>query len=88
MNTEIGGVKGHGNIPGSGERKTKPIQRAVQELRAIGILPDVPVCRAVYLFEREIVEKCSTTRSLILTGARPRFREFIKAAKACNGVKE
>jgi CTP synthase len=33
-------------IPTSGELKTKPTQHAVKELRAIGIQPDILICRA------------------------------------------
>jgi len=32
-------------IPGAGELKTKPTQHSVRELRAIGIQPDVLICR-------------------------------------------
>ncbi|MEO5332030.1 MAG: CTP synthase, partial [Magnetococcus sp. YQC-5] len=38
-------------IPTSGELKTKPTQHSVKELRAIGIQPDILVCRT----DREIV---------------------------------
>ncbi len=40
-------------IAASGELKTKPTQHSVKELRAIGIAPDILVCRA----EREIPKK-------------------------------
>ena len=40
-------------VAASGELKTKPTQHSVRELRAIGIAPDVLVCRS----EREIPER-------------------------------
>ncbi len=40
-------------VTASGELKTKPTQHSVKELRAIGIAPDVLVCRS----EREIPQK-------------------------------
>jgi CTP synthase len=41
----------------AGELKTKPTQHAVQELRRIGISPDVIVCRSQHPLDREIREK-------------------------------
>ena len=41
----------------SGELKTKPTQHSVKELRAIGILPDVIVCRSEHPLPRELREK-------------------------------
>ena len=32
-------------IPSAGELKTKPTQHSVRELRAIGITPDILLCR-------------------------------------------
>src|SRR5437764_8880953 len=41
----------------AGELKTKPTQHSVQELRRIGISPDVIVCRSKHQLGREIREK-------------------------------
>lgn len=41
----------------SGEHKTKPTQHSVKELRAIGIHPDLIVCRSNERFSNEIKEK-------------------------------
>ena len=41
----------------AGELKTKPTQHSVQELRRIGIAPDVIVCRSKYLLDSDIREK-------------------------------
>lgn len=42
-----------------GELKTKPTQHSVKELRAIGIQPDILVCRAPYTLGQDIVRKIS-----------------------------
>ncbi|MCF0247266.1 MAG: CTP synthase [Synergistes sp.] len=44
-------------IAASGELKTKPTQHSVNELRRIGIQPDVIVCRSQYPISRELREK-------------------------------
>jgi CTP synthase len=41
----------------AGELKTKPTQHSVQELRRIGIAPDVIVCRSHHPLDRDIREK-------------------------------
>ena len=41
----------------AGELKTKPTQHSVQELRRIGIAPDVIVCRSNHPLDRDIREK-------------------------------
>ena len=46
-------------IPGSDELKTKPTQHTVKELRAIGIQPDILVCRSDYRMDKDMVEKIS-----------------------------
>lgn len=59
---------GHGNtlychvtlipfIAASGELKTKPTQHSVNELRRIGIQPDIIVCRSQYPISLELREK-------------------------------
>ena len=44
-------------IAASGELKTKPTQHSVNELRRIGIQPDLIVCRSQYPVGRELREK-------------------------------
>lgn len=44
-------------IKSAGELKTKPTQHSVRELRAIGIQPDVLVCRSEYPLDNEIRKK-------------------------------
>jgi CTP synthase len=46
-------------INASGELKTKPTQHSVKELRAIGIQPDILLCRTDRFLTREIKEKIS-----------------------------
>lgn len=43
----------------SGELKTKPTQHSVKELRAIGIQPDIILCRADHPLNKEIKNKIS-----------------------------
>ena len=44
-------------IETAGELKTKPTQHSVNELRRIGIHPDIVVCRSAEILSREIREK-------------------------------
>ena len=44
-------------IPNAGELKTKPTQHSVNELRRIGIHPDVLVCRSIEPLTKEIRDK-------------------------------
>ena len=44
------------------ELKTKPTQHSVQELRRIGIQPDILLCRA----DRDLMRRKSNVRSLYL----------------------
>ena len=48
----------------AGELKTKPTQHSVQELRRIGIQPDMVVCRAEEPLSREIREKIALFANL------------------------
>src|SRR5213078_3381777 len=48
----------------AGELKTKPTQHSVQELRRIGIQPDIVMCRSEGPIERDIREKISLFASL------------------------
>ena len=45
------------HIGATGELKTKPTQHSVAELRSIGILPDIVVCRSDHPFQRDTREK-------------------------------
>ena len=47
-------------IAAAGELKTKPTQHSVKELRALGIQPDVLICRTATGFSREIREKIAS----------------------------
>lgn len=46
-------------IPGSGEIKTKPVQHSVRELQALGIQPDILVCRSSKPLNDHIKDKIS-----------------------------
>jgi CTP synthase len=48
----------------AGELKTKPTQHSVQELRRIGIQPDMVMCRSEGALERDIREKISLFANL------------------------
>ncbi|MFP3895265.1 MAG: CTP synthase [Anaerolineales bacterium] len=45
------------HIKATGELKTKPTQHSVRELRGIGILPDVVICRADHPIGGELLDK-------------------------------
>ncbi len=57
-------------ISATGELKTKPTQHSVKELRAIGIQPDVIVCRSDYPIDEEIKDKialfCDVDRQAVI----------------------
>ena len=44
-------------IPGTGELKSKPVQRSVKELQSLGIQPDVLVCRSTQALDEEMINK-------------------------------
>ena len=44
-------------IPGTGELKSKPVQRSVKELQSLGIQPDVLVCRSTQIIDEEMINK-------------------------------
>jgi CTP synthase len=46
-------------VGATGELKTKPTQHSVKELRAIGIQPDVIVCRSDHAVPQEVISKIS-----------------------------
>ncbi len=51
-------------IKAAGELKTKPTQHSVQELRRIGIQPDILVCRADCALEKDIKSKIALFANL------------------------
>ena len=57
-------------ISAAGEMKTKPTQHSVNELRRIGIQPDIIVCRSQYHLDRELKDKialfCSVKNGSIM----------------------
>ena len=57
-------------IAAAGELKTKPTQHSVKELRALGIQPDILICRTETGFSREIREKiasfCDVDREAVI----------------------
>jgi len=57
-------------IAASGELKTKPTQHSVNELRRIGIQPDIIVCRSQYPVGRDLREKiglfCSVSPECVI----------------------
>jgi len=54
----------------AGEMKTKPTQHSVNELRRIGIQPDIIVCRSQYALEESIKDKialfCSVAKEAVV----------------------
>ncbi len=58
-------------IAASGELKTKPTQHSVRELRAIGIQPDILLCRSDRLIPRELKSKialfCNVSEEAVIT---------------------
>ncbi len=58
-------------IRAAGELKSKPTQHSVKELRALGIQPDVLVCRAEQDIPRELKDKialfCSVTQDAVFS---------------------
>ncbi len=58
------------HIGATGELKTKPTQHSVKELRALGIQPDVIVCRSDYPVEEDIKDKialfCDVDREAVI----------------------
>lgn len=60
-------------IPTAGELKTKPTQHSVKELRAIGIQPDILLCRCDRILSPEIKKKialfCNVSPERVITAA-------------------
>ena len=58
-------------IAASGELKTKPTQHSVKELRAIGIQPDILLCRSDRLLPRDLKAKialfCNVSEDAVVT---------------------
>ncbi len=57
-------------LPAAGEVKTKPSQHAVQALRAIGIIPDIILCRCEKPLTNEVKDKlslfCNVPRAAVI----------------------
>lgn len=57
-------------LEAAGEMKTKPTQHSVQELRRIGIQPDLIVCRSHYALNEEMKDKialfCNVSREAVI----------------------
>lgn len=47
------------SVGSTGEPKSKPTQHGIRELRAVGLHPDLVVCRSSAPLEREIINKIS-----------------------------
>lgn len=45
------------SVGSSGEQKSKPTQNSVRDLRGLGLLPDIIVCRSRLPLEHDIKEK-------------------------------
>src|ERR687890_518454 len=58
-------------IPSAGELKTKPTQHSVRELRAIGIQPDILLCRTDRFLDQDIKRKialfCDVDEEAVIT---------------------
>ncbi len=58
-------------ISAAGEQKTKPTQHSVRELRAIGIQPDILLCRTERFLSRELKSKialfCNVDEEAVIT---------------------
>ena len=58
-------------IGAAGERKTKPTQHSVRDLRSIGIQPDILLCRTDRILPREIRQKialfCDVDEEAVIT---------------------
>ncbi len=59
------------SIPGSGELKSKPTQHSAKELLALGIQPDVIMCRSDLPVPRDILEKISLFCNIPVENAIP-----------------
>ncbi|MDJ0866825.1 MAG: CTP synthase [Myxococcota bacterium] len=58
-------------VPTAGELKTKPVQHSVKELRAVGISPDVILCRTDRFLPRSVKQKvalfCNVDEDAVIT---------------------
>jgi len=68
-------------IKTAGELKTKPTQHSVKELRAIGIQPDIILCRTDRFLPPEIKRKialfCNVEESAVITAKDVQFMKFL-----------
>jgi len=79
-------------ITAAGEMKTKPTQHSVKELRALGIQPDILVCRSERFIPPEMKEKialfCDVDVEAVVTGRDVKSVYEVPATYAAEGVDE
>ena len=79
-------------IPTAGEIKTKPTQHSVKELRAIGIQPDILICRTERALTRDIKSKiamfCSVEEPCVITAHDVDIIYELPLALAAEGLDE
>jgi CTP synthase len=79
-------------IAAAGEMKTKPTQHSVKELRALGIQPDILVCRSERFIPPEMKEKialfCDVDVEAVVTGRDVKSVYEVPVMFAAEGVDE
>jgi CTP synthase len=79
-------------IAAAGEMKTKPTQHSVKELRALGIQPDMLVCRSERFIPQEMKEKialfCDVDVEAVVTGRDVKSVYEVPVTFAAEGVDE
>jgi CTP synthase len=79
-------------IAAAGEMKTKPTQHSVKELRALGIQPDILVCRSERFIPQEMKEKialfCDVDVEAVVTGRDVKSVYEVPVTFAAEGVDE
>jgi CTP synthase len=79
-------------IAAAGEMKTKPTQHSVKELRALGIQPDILVCRSERFIPQEMKEKialfCDVDVEAVVTGRDVKSVYEVPVTYANEGVDE
>jgi CTP synthase len=79
-------------IAAAGEMKTKPTQHSVKEMRALGIQPDILVCRSERFIPQEMKEKialfCDVDVEAVVTGRDVKSVYEVPVTFAAEGVDE
>jgi CTP synthase len=79
-------------IAAAGEMKTKPTQHSVKEMRALGIQPDILVCRSERFIPQEMKEKialfCDVDVEAVVTGRDVKSVYEVPITFAAEGVDE